>query len=59
MINTMARQGVFTVAAAGNANNYNGVGDTYSGIRVARRMRLRRCRWRTPTVRLSRLTVPA
>lgn len=30
MINTMARQGVFTVAAAGNANNYNGVGDTYS-----------------------------
>ena len=30
MIDTMARQGVFTVAAAGNANNYNGVGDTYS-----------------------------
>ena len=30
IVNTMARQGVFTVAAAGNANNYNGVGDTYS-----------------------------
>ena len=58
MINTMARQGVFTVAAAGNANNYNGVGDTYP-IRVAPRMRLRHCRWRTPTAPLSRLTVPA
>ena len=30
MIDTLARQGILTVAAAGNANGYNGAGDTYS-----------------------------
>ncbi|MDO5750493.1 MAG: S8 family serine peptidase [Rothia sp. (in: high G+C Gram-positive bacteria)] len=30
LVDTLARQGILTVAAAGNANGYNGAGDTYS-----------------------------
>ena len=30
MVDALAQQGILTVTAAGNANEFNGVGDTYS-----------------------------